>query len=83
MFDIAIHSKGAVRCDCFYPENANSVTLEFGESRQNLTIFDLPYEKAAALARLFADADTKLYSKGEDSRKLLTSEEIAALEVSA
>lgn len=74
MIDISIHSHGKARCECFYPDNSNSVTLEINGG--NVTIFDLPYEKAEALARIFADEETRLYSKGAGPRPFLAAEAV-------
>lgn len=57
--DTYLHSGGTLRTKSFSPYNANCVTLE--SEGLELTIFDLPYAKAHALAALFADEKTILH----------------------
>lgn len=64
----AHHGAGLV-CTSFSPNNHMGVTLEL--NRQCITVYDLPVEKALALAMLFADAYTAVHLGARTLVKLL------------
>ena len=67
--NITLHHCRALRCSSFYPENSNSVALEAGGT--DVTLYELPIEKALALAMMFADAGTAIYFKSGGPAMLL------------
>lgn len=67
--NIALHHCRALRCSSFYPENSGCVSLKAGGTE--VTLYDLPIEKALALAMMFADADTAVFFKFGHLGKLL------------
>lgn len=54
--NIYAHRAAGLVCTSFSPNNSMGVTLEL--NHQNITVYDLPVEKALGLAMLFADAYT-------------------------
>lgn len=68
--DVTLHTRKKLRTKSFLPQNANCVCLH--SEGDVITIFDLPLVKALALAKLFADEDTRLYEKpGQPSKNFL------------
>lgn len=70
MLDLNLHRCQNLRTHHFFPDNANGVQLNT-EHGASICFFDLPYDKAHALALLFADADTKLFFHGDYTKPLL------------
>lgn len=67
--NIYAHRAAGLVCTSFAPDNSMGVTLELNQ--QSITVYDLPVEKALALAMLFADAYTFVRFGGGTSVKLL------------
>lgn len=65
--EATLHTRKKLRTDSFSPHNANCVCLH--SEGQVITLFDLPHSKAFALAKLFADEETRVYeAPGKPSR---------------
>jgi len=67
--NIYAHRAAELVCTSFSPNNSMGVTLELNQ--QTITVYDLPVEKALALAMLFADAYTFVPLGGGTFVKLL------------
>ena len=60
---IDIHSDGKMRVDRYYPSNANSITLEIGNEKTEITIFNLPTRVTDMLKCVLADENTIEYKR--------------------
>ena len=58
---IGIHCDGKMRVDRYYPSNANSITLEIGKEKTEITIYGLPTRVTDMLMGVLADKDTLEY----------------------
>lgn len=76
--DVSFHYAADLRCESFFPENRCGVQLRSGES--SVSIYGMSYDKALALAMMFADEETALYMSGRAWTKLLGSDAPAHLE---
>lgn len=69
--EATLHTRQKLRTESFSPHNANCVCLH--SEGQVITFFDLPPVKAFALAKLFADEETRFFVKpGQPSKNFLT-----------
>lgn len=77
---VFFHGCEKLRTNHFFPDNGCSVELsaERNGGMESVVFYGLPYDKALALALMFADAKTLLYFPGSYNKKLLENVEALA-----